>query len=364
MKRLLLVGGGHAHLAVLRHLALHRRGDLEVTLVTPVSRQLYSGMLPGWIAGHYRLEDCLIDLEPLAAAAGVRLILDRVVAVDAAARVLRPDGSGPLDYDLLSLDVGSETDTAGLEALGDRLLPLRPLEVFLARWPRLLAQARTQQAVSLVVVGGGAAGVEVALAARRALSGLTLPAQLHLIASEAGLLGGHAPGVRERARRCATRAGVIVHDQRGVGTEAGVQLSDGTLLRADAVIAATGARAPGWLAGSGLALDEAGYILVDAHHRSLSHDDVFAAGDVCSRPDTVLMRSGVHAVQAGPVLARNLLAALAGQPLEAYRPKARPLYLLACGERHAIASWGAWSAEGRWVWRWKDAIDRRFVARG
>ena len=106
-----------------------------------------------------------------------------------------------------------------------------------------------------------------------------------------------------------------------------------------------------------------GYQLVDKHHRSVSHPNVFAAGDVCARLDAIMSRSGVHAVHAGPVLAHNLLAMVEGGALRAYSPKPRSLYLLACGPRYAVASWGRWSAEGQWVWRWKDWIDCRFIQR-
>ena len=129
------------------------------------------------------------------------------------------------------------------------------------------------------------------------------------------------------------------------------------------MLAATGARPQSWLRSSGLACSAGGWVQVDAHHRSPSHPEVFAAGDVCARTDRPLARSGVHAVHAGPVLAANLLATLDGSPPRAYVPKPRSLYLIACGPRHAIASWGNWSAEGGWVWRWKDWIDRGFIRR-
>jgi len=135
------------------------------------------------------------------------------------------------------------------------------------------------------------------------------------------------------------------------------------LLPADCVVAATGARAPRALGLDGLARDASGFIAVDACYRSTSHGNVFAAGDVSARQDIQLARSGVHAVHAGPVLAANLLAALQGGRLQSYRPRRRSLYLLACGPRFAVASWGRWSAQGKWVWYWKDWIDRRFVRR-
>lgn len=363
MKRLVLIGGGHAHLSVLEALAAQRPGDVEVTLITPSPRQNYSGMLPGWISGHYALPDCQIDLQPLVDAAGGRLILDSVVGMDAARRCVGLADGRHVHYDWLSVDVGSETETSWLEALGSRLLPVKPLDQFFTRWPVKLAEAQAQGSFHLVVVGAGAAGVEIALAAQFALVRAGVQARVDLIASENGILKGHNRRVQARVLAYARRAGVTVHLQRAVGTADGVLLADGQLVTADLVIAATGARAPVWLRLSNLALDAGGYILVDPHHRSVSHSNVFAAGDVCARSEAGLSRSGVHAVRAGPVLASNLLAVLGSAPLRTYLPRPNSLYLLACGPRHAIASWGRWSAEGTWVWQWKDWIDRRFIRR-
>jgi NADH dehydrogenase FAD-containing subunit len=299
----------------------------------------------------------------LVAAAKGQLIVDRVVGMDAARRCVGLTDGRHVHYDWLSIDVGSETATSWLEALGDKLLPVKPLDEFYSQWPKKLTEVQTKGAFHLLVVGGGAAGVEIALAAQYALQQSGVNATVDLVASENGILQGHHRRVQDRVLAYARRAGLNVHFQRAVGTEEGVLLADGQAVDADLVIAATGARAPVWLQLSQLALDPGGYILVDRHHRSVSHPNVFAAGDVCARPDTHLSRSGVHAVRAGPVLASNLLAVLEGGPLRTYAPKSNSLYLLACGPRYAIASWGAWSAEGRWVWRWKDWIDRRFTRR-
>ncbi|MEO6354617.1 MAG: FAD-dependent oxidoreductase, partial [Burkholderiaceae bacterium] len=332
-------------------------------LVTPNSHQNYSGMLPGWMAGHYTRPQCRIDLQPLAQAAQVRMVVDCITGMDAGRRCVALSDGRQIEYDLLSLDTGSEIDASWLEAAGERLLPVKPLDGFLEAWPQVLAAARENPAYRLVVVGGGAAGVELALAARHAFECNDIDGSVDLVVSESGLLAGHAAGVQRRITRALAKAGVIVHHQRAAGVEAGVMLSDGTLLSADCVIAATGARAPCWLQPSRLMLDENGYIAVDRHHRSLSHLNVFAAGDVCARQDLAMARSGVHAVHAGPVLAANLLATLSDRPLAPYQPRRRSLYLLACGPQYAIASWGGFSAEGGWVWRWKDRIDRGFIAR-
>ena len=373
MKRLLLVGGGHAQLAVLQALARRRPRAVEAVLLTPSPWQWYSGMLPSWMAGHCRAEDCRIDLHPLAAAAGVRLCLGAAVALDADRRRLQDDSGATHDFDLLSLDVGSLVDTRALDALPtDSLLAVKPLQAFFAAWPQRLAAARAGRLRRLAVVGGGAAGVELALAAAEAFRRAGCRVALALVAPPGGLLAGHAEGARQRVLRRLARAGIALHLARAEGTAAGLVLDHGAgdapaTLPADCVIAATGARALPWLRESGLACDADGWVAVDAGHRSVSHPFIHAAGDVCTRATPGFTRSGVHAVHAGPVLAANLLAAVdgvaEGEPRRSYLPRTRSLYLIATGPRHAIASWGRWSAEGRWVWHWKDYLDRGFIAR-
>lgn len=363
MKRLVLVGSGHAHLFVLEALARYPRPDLAVILITPGRWQYYSGMLPGWMAGHYRLDACRIDMRSLAKNAGALLLEDAVVGMDADQHgVCLPDGR-MVHYDLVSLDTGSETNTAWLAGLGDRLLPVKPIQAFAVAWESIIATAQTRNTCRLIVVGGGAAGVELAMAAHHALGRVCRSAQIMLVAGDSGLLSSHGEAVRQRVIQALKHRGIEVFAQRGAGVGEGILLEDGRYLAADQVIAATGARAPVWLELSHLALDSEGYVRVDAHQRSCSHPDVFAAGDVCARYDVAMARSGVQAVRAGPVLAHNLIAALDGRSLRTFTPRQCVLYLLACGDRQAIASWGRFSAEGAWVWRWKDFIDRRFVRR-
>lgn len=361
MYRLILVGGGHAQLSVLALLARQRQ-DIDVTLVTPGPLQIYSGMLPGWMAGHYRLDECRIDLRPLAAAARVRLIQAQVVGMDAGQQQIVLSDGTRLAYDGLSLDVGSETNTTTLAAAGERLLPVKPLGQFIERWPQVVHAAATQDAYRLAVVGGGAAGVELAFAAQHAfLVRGCHRASVTLVASSQGILPGHADSVKKRTLHLLEQRGIRLVQGQALGTADGLLLSDGSSLPANCLLAATGAQPFAWLRDTGLALDAQGYIRVDAYHRSVSHPNVFAAGDVCVRDDIKLPRSGVHAVFAGPVVAHNLLASIGGGALQRYRPRKKSLYLLATGPRHAIASWGWFSAQGHRIWRWKNWIDRRFM---
>lgn len=334
---------------------------MDVVLITPNPQQTYSGMLPGWLSGNYSLPDCQIELAPLAELAGVKVVIDQVVGMDANRQCVLLSDMTRLDYDLLSLDVGSETDTSWLTALGDRLLPVKPIDEFAKRWPSIIEQVAKKKIYHVAVVGAGAAGVEIAFSAKHVLAESAYNADVSLIASENGLLPGHSPGVGQRVRKLLSKRGIQLHEAYAAGVEHGLLLGNGQLLHADIVIAATGSSAPCWLETSQLALNEQGYVSVDATHRSISHPNVFAAGDVCARTDYIMARSGVHAVFAGPVLAHNLIRSIFGGKFIRYRPRKQSLYILATGPKHAVASWGAFSAQGYWVWRWKNWIDRRFM---
>jgi len=358
MKRVLLLGAGHSQLAVLAALAKERLPGAEVMLVSAAERQIYSGMVPGLLAGRYREDDCAIAVAPLAAAAGVRFIRGRAVALDAAARAVTLAEGQRIDYDVLSLNTGPEQDRGRIPGAHANALFVRPIEAFVRLWPRARAQA-DEDLLDVVVVGGGAAGIEIALAVRQALGArctLTL-------VSEGPVLPAYGKGVRKRALAALERRGVQVLPGRCTAVEP-THVCLGTLrVACDVPIMATGSEAPAWLAGSGLALDAVGFLRVGATLQSASHANVFAAGDLIVRDDAPHPRSGVYAVRAGPLLAQNLRRFAAGGALANYRPQRHSLNLLALGDGGAIASWNGWSFQGRLMGWWKDRIDRAFVAR-
>jgi pyridine nucleotide-disulfide oxidoreductase family protein len=364
VKRLLLLGGGHAHVHVLREIGRERLAAAEVTLVTPFAGQIYSGMVPGIVAGHYRAEQATIALAPLAESADVTMIGSAAVGLDAARRLVRLANGQVVGYDVLSIDTGSEMDRTRLPGARERALFVRPIEHFLADVEDML-DAASRQALDVVVVGGGAAGFELAMALDFRLRLLNAdPGRVALVTGGDELLPGYPAAVRERAERLLERARITLFRDHCVEVRAdAVCLAKGARLACDAPVLATGGEAPAWLAGSGLALDGRGFIVTGPTLQSGSHPEVFAAGDVASRIDAPHPRSGVYAVRAGPPLATNLRAFCGGAPLKRYTPQARSLNLLSCGRRSAIASRGGWSAAGRWVWWWKDHIDRKFIAR-
>ena len=354
---------------VLQQLARQPLAGARVTLVTPFERQMYSGMVPGLVAGHYTAQDCVIPLRPLAQAAGVNFMLASATRLDAPARRVTLDDGGVLDYDLLSLDTGAVMHRDRLPGAAEHALFVRPIEDFVQQLDALWARAARRR-LALAVVGAGAAGVELAMALQFRLGRLGSPGpaaagvQITLVTGGPAPLAGYPPAVMARVQRSLAAQGVAVVRQGVVAVEAtSIVLADGSRLPCDAAVLATGAQAPDWLAGSGLALDPQGFVLTRSTLQSTSHTNVFAVGDVATRSDTPHAKSGVYAVRAGPPLVMNLRHALAGMALQPHHAATRTLNLVSCGERSAIAAWGNWSAQGRWVWWLKDRIDRGFVAR-
>ncbi len=363
-KRVLLLGGGHAHVHVLQALAREALVGAEVALVTPYARQMYSGMVPGLVAGHYRVDACAIALQPLAAAARVHFIEGAAVSLDTAARTVTLADGRVAEYEVLSIDTGAVMDRDRLPGAREHGLFVRPIEHFVRLLDGLLDLA-ARRVLDVVVVGGGAAGVELALALQHRLSGAGEErARVALVTGGGDPLEGYAPGVMGRAAAALERHRVTVFrdtcQQLLPGT---LVLGSGARLACDAPVLATGAEAPAWLRGSGLLLDERGFIVTGPMLQCASHEEVFAAGDVASRSDMPHAKSGVYAVRAGPALALNLRRFVAGGTLQPHRPQARTLNLISCGEKRAIVSWGNWAAQGRWAWWWKDRIDRQFVQR-
>jgi pyridine nucleotide-disulfide oxidoreductase family protein len=353
MKQLLLIGGGHSHALALRAWARQPLPGVQLRLLSPHRFSLYSGRVPAWLAGRVPPQALQIDLQALCRAAGAELRLGELAELDAPAQRARCDDGSQLRYDWASVNTGS---TLQAPAHDGPVLALRPLAGLLAQWPALLtAFERGSGPLSIDMVGGGAAGVEVLLAVLHRLRALRpdRAVQARLFASGARLLPGHNAGVARRAEAALRQAGVGLCLNRR--WQAGDSPAGAWLLWA------AGAQPPAWLAQSRLALSGDGFLPVAATLQSLQHETLFAVGDSAAFQPP-LDKSGVRAVRMAPTLAHNLRAAITGQPLQAHRPQREVLALLALPDGRAIASRGGWlAADGRWVGRWKDRLDQDFM---
>jgi selenide,water dikinase len=369
VKDLVLVGGGHSHVAVLRRFGMKPLPGVRITLVCRDSHTPYSGMLPGLIAGYYDFDEAHIDLRPLAQFAGARFYQDEVTGIDLAGRRVFCRHRPPVSYDLLSLNIGSTPQLSDVSGAAGTVVPVKPISGFLARWQALSERVLAEGTARIGVVGGGAGGVELLLAAQHRLRellaerGRAAALSFHLFTDTDDILPTHNPRVRAIFRRVLAERGVAVHAGNAVAAVAPgrLGLSDGTAQELDEVLWVTAAAAPAWLREAGLAVDPKGFVAVADTLRSLSHPEVFAAGDIAAVIDHPRPKSGVFAVRQGPPLAANLRRALLGRQLKPFAPQRRFLSLITTGERYAVASRGGWALEGAGLWRLKDWIDRRFM---
>lgn len=373
--RLVLVGAGHAHLEVLRALAEEPHPPVDLTVVTPVRRHLYSGMVPGYLQGTYTDDEIAVDLLPLARRAGGRLVDAWAVDLDPASRTLGLESAadGPpapdrLTYDLVSFNVGSRsaaTDRPGVAAHAALVKPIDRVAGLKQRVDRLARRGGSARR-RVAVVGAGAAGVEVALGVDAVLARLARERAITLYEAGPEILRGYSRRVRHEAEKILADRGIAVETDRpvqAVGSD-WVETVGGSRRPADLTVWITGPSAPPLFRGSGLPLDDHGYLLVSPSLRSIADPTVFAVGDCATlleHPKTP--KAGVYAVRQGPVLWRSLLAALGEGHPPRYDPQSGFLSILNTADGKALLRYKGVVSHSRWGWKLKDWIDRRFMDR-
>ena len=373
LRDIVLVGGGHSHVGVIKRFGMRPLPGVRLTVICTDTDTPYSGMLPGYVAGHYAYDEVHIDLRRLAEFAGARFYRDEVIGLNRDQRQVLCRDRPPVPYDRLSINIGSMPAVGLVEGASEYAVPVKPIRRFNERWLALLERVcRHAGRTTIAVVGAGAGGVELTLAMQYRLRGELQrrgrdPDELafHLFAAERDILATHNARVRRSFERVLTERGVVVHRAAEVSRVSAGRLCtrDGETLAADEVVWVTQAGAATWLRQTGLTLDAAGFIEVRATLQTVSDPLIFAAGDCAAMLGRPLEKAGVFAVRQGPVLAENLRRSLLERPLRVWRPQRRWLALISTGGRYAVASRAGMHAEGAWVWRWKDWLDRRFMAR-
>ncbi len=373
LRDIVLVGGGHSHVGVLKRFGMRPVPGVRLTVICRDTQTPYSGMLPGYIAGHYSYDEVHIDLSRLARFAGARLFRDEALGLDRDAGKVLCRNRPPVPYDALSINIGATPQISNVAGAAEHAVPVKPINGFNQRWQLLLDRVRKHAGVTrIAVVGGGAGGVELTLAMHYRLrnelgaSGRN-PDELrfHLLTRDAVILPTHNASVRRAFERVLAERGIDLHCNAEVNqvSAARLQTTRGETVDADEIVWVTRAGGAPWLRATGLALDADGFIQVKDSLQSVTDPKVFAAGDIASMVNHPREKAGVFAVRQGPPLAENLRRAVEGRALEPYRPQSKWLALISTGDRYAVASRGALGLQGAWVWRWKDWIDRRFMLR-
>jgi len=365
-RQIALVGGGHAHIEFVRR---WRRAPLEDSVLTvfdPNPKPVYSGMVPGFVAGQYTRDEVEIDLAHLCGSAGALYVERRVERLDPEARRIITEGGREYDFEVASLDIGSTV--VGLDAPGVRefALPSRPIAHMIERIDTLIDRLRGDfdPTAAFHVVGGGAAGVELAFCLDARLRATIESACLvEIITAEPRVLTGARRAARRRVdralarRRILTRTGSVVAN---VQADA-IELEAGQRLASAGALWVTGPAAHPLARASGLPTDDDGFVRIRPTLQVEGFDQLFAVGDCASLPG--LTKAGVYAVRSGPLIEANVRARLQGAPLRNYSPQRDFLSLLNLGNGGAIGTkWGV-ACEGRSLMWLKDRIDRRFMER-
>lgn len=364
-RHVLLVGGGHAHAVALRQLAKHSTASsIRLSLVSPSTHNLYSGALPGVIAGHWPAEAIGVPLQPLCDAAGVQFIQGKVTALDPDARTVILETGAKIAFDLASLDIGSGIRPLAIPGSDDNVIAIRPIAPFLEQWQSTLYRMKKGSvSPSVIVIGAGLAGIEVALAIHYRLQqeGMSVR-RVHLVDTAEDIAGSSAHALRRRLAAALRQADVGFKLQTRIQSvqDSTVTLSTGEDIETALVINCAGSAPHGWVSQTGLNT-VAGRVEVDACLRSTSHPHVWAAGDTSYFKPEPLAPAGVFAVRAGPVIAENIRRYTEITPLSEYHPQSDYLKLISLGGQRAVAEKFGFTLQGDWVWYLKKFIDFSFL---
>ena len=363
--RLLLVGAGHAHLEILRRLALEPTPELETTVVSLEERHFYSGMTPGYLAGQYTAADITFDVQAIARRAGARCVIGCATGLEPAAGQVALQDGRTLPYDLVSFNIGS------LRAGSDGPAPahaerIRPLQRVARLKERLdaLAGGDGNRPARIVVIGAGAGGVEVAFAVAATLDRSGRAREITIVDRGGRILNGYGEPFQQLAERALKTLRIGLRLGAGVTTVEADQvvLDGGGALPCDLTVWLTGPQGASLFGASGLPTEPRGFLWIEDTLRSLPDPRVFAVGDCGTFTQFPgIAKSGVYAVREAPILWHNLRAAARDQPLIHYQPQRSFLSILNTADGRALLRYKGLRSWSRWAWRLKDRIDRGFM---
>jgi selenide,water dikinase len=364
------VGGGHAHLEVLRRLIVEVKSPFRLTLVSPSDQHHYSGMVPGYLRGTYAESEIAFDLPRLVERAGGHFVVGRGVGLDPGRRLVLLDRGDPISYDIVSFNVGSRLKGDDDVKVARHAAVIKPMSRAVEVRKRIEALTRSDDGNGAirhaVVVGAGAAGFEVSCALAEALDEAGHRRQVTILEASERILHGYSERFRALAERVLRDRAIEVRPASRVSEvePEAVRLADGSHIPSQLTVWLTGPAATPLFQESGLAVDPRGFLLVNDSLQSVSDPKVFAVGDCATLrafPDTP--KAGVYAVRQAPILWESLVSSVAGAPLPLFVPQSSFLSLLNTADGKALLRYKGFVSYSRWAWRLKDWIDRRFMNR-
>lgn len=365
IKNVVLVGGGHAHALLLRSWAMKPTAGTRLTVINPDPTAAYTGMLPGFVAGHYTRDELDYDLVRLARFAGARLVLGRATDIDRDAKTVTVPGRPPIPYDICSINVGITSAIMSIPGFVEHAVPAKPLGSLATKWTDFVASRQgSTERPKVAVIGGGVGGCELAMAMSYRLrkdghdpvvTVIDRTAILDEIAAETrtklrASLSDNRVEVREHTNVDSISAGHLTQTHNGATTE----------LPVDFVVGAAGAYPFPWLSELGLATTD-GFIDVTNTLQTTTDPNIFATGDCAHLTFSPRPKAGVFAVREAPYLLHNIQALLNDDALDTFAPQTDYLKLISLGKKSAGAAKFGRFSKGAAMWQLKDRIDRKFM---
>ena len=360
---LVLIGGGHSQITVLKKFGMKQVPGLKITLINKNSTASYSGMIPGYIAGTYCKDETQINLLNLCKFANARLITDDVTGIDILTKEIYLSNRSPVYYDTLSINSGGEPDINEIKGAKKYCIPIKPISNLIQVFDKIKNKIKGINKVSMAVVGGGAGGVEIALSLKKFLDlenkiekNITLISKTNYLVSKSSVLT-HRNALSLLQEN---NINVILGDEVIEFQKNGLKTKNSKNIKSEFNFLVTSISAPKWISQTRLKTTEKGFIEVNKYLQS-NNTNIFASGDISSIKNYNLSKAGVYAVKQGPILYKNLRSKILKSRFSSYKPQKYYLSLIGDGQKEAIASWGPISFRSKWAWKLKRYIDEKFI---
>ncbi|MGI9537710.1 MAG: NAD(P)/FAD-dependent oxidoreductase [Desulfocapsaceae bacterium] len=364
MSKLVLLGGGHAHLTILANLRQFAEEGHEVTVVQPADHHYYSGMGPGMLGGTYEPDQVRFNTLRIVERQGGIFVKDRAVSIDAQNRTVRLFSGVTLPYDLLSCNTGSSVPVRTISENIDSVIPVKPIEG-LARARKIISTRLKSSNLSIAVIGGGPSALEIAGNLRQ-LGDRIKGYELKIILfSGRRLLADSTPWLQKNAQQILFSRRIELSEGSYVSSvqDGTVSLVNGNNYTFNLIFAALGVEPSPLFANSGLSVGNGIGLEVNRYLQSTKHPEIFGGGDCIHFSEQPLDKVGVYAVRQNPVLLHNIRASLRGEKLQGFEPGKKYLLIYNTGDAHGIFLKGSIRFTGRLAFMIKDYIDRRFMHR-